>query len=381
VNDQRLREALRSVPAEDARSRARDVVLAAYREREPALPRTHRLVAPIRRRRRLAPAFVILAALLVIGVVLAAVNSPGNAVARWVREVLGTDHPHARPALVRVPGGGRLLVSSPDGVWVIAADGSRRRLGDYAGASWSPRGLYVVAWRDHELFAVEPGGQVRWSLARRGTIDMARWAPVDGYRIAYLAGRTLRIVNGDGTGDHALGRASVGVAPAWRPDARHVLAYAARDGRLRVVAVDGGGEWHARLRGIIQLAWAPNGRRLAAVRPRGVVLFDRGGHRVGVRRPPRGMAVDYASWSPRGQLAVVVRGAARSEVRVGQRTLFTGSGRFIGLAWSPSGRRMLVPWPAADQWLFLSADGGRVAAVANIARQFGSTRPVEWCCR
>jgi hypothetical protein len=57
------------------------------------------------------------------------------------------------------------------------------------------------------------------------------------------------------------------------------------------------------------------------------------------------------------------------------------------VAWSPSGRRLLVPWPEADQWLFLSTDGGRIAAVANIRRQFAagprrSAFPdaVEWCC-
>ena len=69
------------------------------------------------------------------------------------------------------------------------------------------------------------------------------------------------------------------------------------------------------------------------------------------------------------------------------RTVFTGSGRFGTVAWSPSGRRLLVPWPAADQWLFLDVDGGRATAVANIARQFarGPARQafpdaVEWCC-
>ncbi len=57
-------------------------------------------------------------------------------------------------------------------------------------------------------------------------------------------------------------------------------------------------------------------------------------------------------------------------------------------AWSPDGRRLLVPWPDADQWLFLRPRGrGRLTAVANIAGQFmpGTTSPVfprsvKWCC-
>ena len=43
-----------------------------------------------------------------------------------------------------------------------------QRGSERAGGSWSPHGRFVVAWRGGELLAVEPGGRVRWSLARRG---------------------------------------------------------------------------------------------------------------------------------------------------------------------------------------------------------------------
>ena len=70
------------------------------------------------------------------------------------------------------------------------------------------------------------------------------------------------------------------------------------------------------------------------------------------------------------------------------RLLFSGSGRFGRMAFSPAGRRLLVPWPDADQWLFLSTDRpGAFTAVANIERQFAggphrraSADAVEWCC-
>ena len=97
------------------------------------------------------------------------------------------------------------------------------------------------------------------------------------------------------------------------------------------------------------------------------------------------MADDIA-WSSRGRLAVVRRGGARSEVVVTRpdRLLFSGSGRFGAIAWSPDGRRLLVPWPDADQWLFL---GRGTAAVGNIGRQFAPRAgrrtfagTVEWCC-
>ena len=85
-----------------------------------------------------------------------------------------------------------------------------------------------------------------------------------------------------------------------------------------------------------------------------------------------------------GSDVVLVDPAGRARERV----LFSGPGRFGRVAFSPDGRRLLVPWPEADQWLFVSpARGGHVDAVANIGRQFARGRragpfpdAVEWCC-
>ena len=217
---------------------------------------------------------------------------------------------------------------------------------------------------------------MRWSLARSGPIAAARWAPVDGFRIAYVTGGTLRIVNGDGTGDRPLAAAQAGVAPAWRPDARHVLAFVDRDRRLRVVAADGGRElWRTRPHSrIFELAWSPSGRRLVAATPRRLLIFGRSGRLLAVRRVAgRALAGDVA-WSPDGRLAVVRETAEASQVVVGGRVLFSGPGRLGRVAWSPNGRRLLVPWPDADQWVFLDADGGHVTAVGNIERQFSRGR-------
>jgi hypothetical protein len=76
---------------------------------------------------------------------------------------------------------------------------------------------------------------------------------------------------------------------------------------------------------------------------------------------------------------VVRRDAQGSQVVVGGRVLFSGPGRFGHVAWSPFGRRLLVPWPDADQWLFLGA--ARPSSVAHIAAQFGGRAfpdTVEW---
>jgi hypothetical protein len=378
VNEERLREALRDPALDDpaARARALAVVRAAHREREPAP-------------RRWAPVLVLAACALAAVVVAASVSAPGDAVARWVRQMLGAGEPHARPALVRVPGGGRLLVSSAGAVWAVAPDGSRRRLGNYDGGSWSPRGLYAAVWRGGELLAVEPNGRVHWSLARPGRIRAARWSPLDGYRVAYLSGRTLRIVWGDGANDRRLGAARA-VAPAWRPDAAHDVTYVDARRRIRAVAVDSGRElWRTRPHSrVFEHAWSPDGRRLVAATPRRLLLFSRSGRLLAVRRVAGGRLADDVTFSPGGRLTVVRGDERGSQVVVGGRVLFRGPGRFGPVQWSPTGRRLLVPWPEADQWLFLDADGGRAAAVANIARQFarGPARrafpgAVEWCCR
>jgi hypothetical protein len=378
MNERRLREALRDPALDDpaARARALAVVRVAYGKRE---------AAP----RRWAPLIALAACVLAAAVVAVSVTAPGDAVARWVQRVLGTSEPHARPALVRVPGGGRLLVSSGRSVWAVAPDGARRRLGDFDGASWSPHARFAVVWRDGELLAVEPGGRVHWSLARSGRIAAARWDAIDGFRIAYLSGTALRIVNGDGTGDRRLGGARH-VAPAWRPDDGHVVAYVDRGRHLRLVAVDGDRVlWRTRPHSrIFQLAWSPDGRRLVAATPRRLLVFGRGGQLLAVRRVAGRREATAVSFGPDGRLAVVRSGPRQADVVVGGRVLFRGPGPLGAVAWSPTGRRLLVPWPEADQWLFLDADGGRVAAVGNIARQFGGgldarTFPaaVEWCCR
>jgi len=109
-----------------------------------------------------------------------------------------------------------------------------------------------------------------------------------------------------------------------------------------------------------------------------------------------GAGLASVSPAPRGRAFAVVRHAEARDAsdvllvddRLRERRLFSGPGRFGAPAWAPDTRALLLPWPAADQWLFLRARGaGRPAAVGSIARQFapGAARPpfprtVAWCC-
>jgi hypothetical protein len=386
MTERELREALRRATADDgaARERAWRVVQAAHASRPP-LPR--------RRPWRALAAAAAVAAVAAAGA--AAASAPDSGVGRWVRGVLGVAEQRTRPALVRLPGGGSLLVAAGRSTWVVAGDGGRRRLGSYAGASWSPHGRFVVAWRGRQLSALDPRGRVRWALAAPSRITIARWGAVDGFRVAYLAGGALHVVNGDGTGNRRYGAADDRVAPAWRPDDAHVLAYVDARDRVCVVAVDSRRRlWRsAPLDRPAELAWSPAGRRLLALTRRGAVLFDRRGQRAAARPVAGRSSLHGAAWAPDGSRVAVVRDRdevllLRPAARVHPRVALSGPGRFGPLAWSPDGRTLLVAWPEADQWLFLRpGGGGRPRGVANIAAHFraGPGRPafpraIEWCC-
>jgi hypothetical protein len=322
-------------------------------------------------------------AILAAAVLVAAVASPpGRALLGSVREAVGVEH--AQPALFSLPAQGRLLVVSRGGPWVVQPDGSRRRLGDWREASWSPFGRFVVAASDNELAALDPQGHVRWSLARQ-RVRFPRWGGSrTDTRIAYLTRSRLHVVAGDGTGDvdQGGGPAAARIAPAWRPGARHVLAYATTRGRVYVLDTDAGSLlWRSapypapRL-----LAWSRDGRRLVLVTRDKVVVFA-GGPRPVQTRFVRGVV--GAAFGPGGHRVALARArdvlllAGRRVTRV-----FAGAGRFTGVAWSPDGRWLLVPWADADQWVFVRVEGAhRIRAVSNVARQFGGFPQVEtWCC-
>jgi hypothetical protein len=368
-----------AIPEETgAEERAWQVVRVAYAEREPSKPR------PQRGRMRVGIATAcVTAALVAVGV-----SPAGSGLLHSIRKEIGLTH--AAPALTRLPAPGALLVTSKAGPWLVQPDGSKRLLGLYAEASLSPHGLFVAVTRRHELLAVDPQGNVRWSLARVRRIALPRWAP-DGYRIAYLDGSSLRIVAGDGTGDYELVRVAAQVPAAWRPSSlhEHVVVYVTRGDRLVLADVDTGHVLaRRRLPGPAQLAWSSDGRRLVAVTPHAIAVFDRDGaplDAIHLRR--RAGAIAFVPGTHR--LSVVLGGARSDAVTYDldhpggkPQEVFSGSGRFSALNWSPNGRWLLIAWPTANQWLFVSNDG-RAKAVADIAAQFQGSQapaPAGWCC-
>jgi dipeptidyl aminopeptidase/acylaminoacyl peptidase len=393
VSERRLADVLRTarVPEADAaRTRAWAVLADAHASRAPA-PRVRR------RGRVVALAFAVILACAAVAV---AADSP-----RWVRSVLGTVK---APQPVRVSLGslpaGRLLVSSSHGTWILRGDGTRVRLGPWTGATWSPRGLYVAAWRGRELSAVAPNGRVAWTLAAPAVVHDARWSP-DGYRIAYRRARGLAVVAGDGTGPRILAAAVRAVAPAWRPGEPHTLAWVGARGRVEVRNIDTGRMiWRsaASVGAVRELLWSPDGKRLLARGERRLVVLDlhaNGLHRIDL---PRATTAASAAWAPRGRrLAIALRTGAASRIIVTaatnlpRRPTFAAPGTLTSLAWSPDTSRLLVHWRESDQWLLLPTATGRagrsggaeasggapVRAIGAISRRFGPEPTVQgWCC-
>ena len=370
----RLRE-FRAPDEIGAEGRAWDVVRSAYLERERQVARRPRW------RLAVAPALAIIIGALVL-------SPAGATVRRLINQALGEKH--ASPALFALPSPGRLLVSGPNGVWTAAADGSVRRLGPWSQASWSPHGLFVAVASGDQLAAVDPHGTVRWQLARPAVSD-PRWYTPSGYRVAYLSGDTLRVVAGDGTGDHLLATGVAHVAPAWRPgprDGPFKLAYAA-GGRVVVRDSDTGRILWSTAPGPrpLELSWSADGRLLLVLSGRQARTYSSTGVLTSKISLP-GAASDGAL-SPDGRKLALVLGGR--EVVVGSggalRQVLPGAG-VKGVSWSPDGRWLLVSWPAANQWVFVRVAGApRIEAVSRISQQFSSGSAAlafpeldGWCC-
>lgn len=405
MSEARLRELLREAPIPEAAAaerRGHEVVAAAFAER-----------AGGDRARGQRPSLPRLALALAIATLLAALllSPAGAAVRDWVDDVFTAGVRDAAPALTEIPSGGRLLVQSAEGPWVVQPDGSRRLLGRYDEATWSPRGLYVAAGSGPTLSALEPDGTPHWSLSPGGAISSPRWSP-SGFRIAYRAGSSLRVTAADGSGDALLARRTRALAPAWSSRGLPLLAYVGGSGTLRIANVDSRETLDSApaLGRAFGLEWAADDSALleaspARVRLRGVAidkLID--GVAVGTPRDiplPRRAAVRAAALSPEGNRVAVLLELGRPTAPLSA-VVLAGSdggrplpllrtpGRLSELAWSPDGSRLLIAWPEADQWLFVPADRrGRVRAIGEIAAQFAPGREggaafprvAGWCCR
>jgi hypothetical protein len=300
----------------EAQERSWEIVRTAFEQREPvAWPRRH--------------ARPLVAGAVVAAVVAAALSPPGRSVVRSLREAVGVKK--AEPGLFSLPTPGQLLVTSRSGAWLVRPDGSKRLLGRYRDAAFSPHGLFIAATRANQLVALDPKGHVRWTLARPSPRFPAWTGTRADTRIAYLSAGQLHVVAGDGTGDRAVGPASP-LAPAWLRGPRRVVRY-----------------FH-------------NGQML---------LYDLASERI------RSLGSYQDVRDP-----AIRRRTEQSEVVYHGRVVFRGTGVFEQVVPSPDGRWLLVSWPTANQWVFVRLHPRKIVGVGRITQQFGrSSRIAGWCCR
>ena len=248
---------------------------------------------------------------------------------------------------------------------------------------------------------------MRWSLARPGNGSHACRAGhrTASHRIAYLDGSTLRVVAGDGTGDRRFAGTVAHVAPAWQPNSHneHVLAFVTASKMLFLSNADTNELFaHHRLAELpFALFWTTDAKRLVAVAAHRITVFNASGRQLGTIALNRNV-VSAAIAPGQHRLAVVFAGAIayagiRSEVRsfdldqlkAPSADLFSGTGSFSGVAFSPDAHWLLVAWPTADQWVFVrtQAAANESAAVATISSQFEPGRRRAsfpgldgWCC-
>ncbi len=379
MNHERARRALSAARATDE---------AASAERAWALTRAEAIaLVPGPRpsrwgRRRLALVPTLLA------VSIAAAMSPaGAAVNRVVTRAF-----HLRPALRHAaavpPAPGTVLLSGPEGTWTVTERGDWRRLGPWPEATWSPRGKYIAVAGPGMLGAVTPAGVLRWVLYRPQVHDPAWYAP-SGYRVAYLSGRMLRVVRGDGSSDHLLAGPVAGVAPAWRPGHPYELAYLARDGKVVVRDGDSGAlAWQAPAPpGTERLEWSADGHELMALAPAEVWLYDSAGQPRDFIGLTPGIPARDGALSPDGRQVAVATDAGLELMglpdAVPPRQMLPGLG-VRQVAFSPDGRVLVSARSGAGGWLFVSRAGGVPRALAGVSAHLGAGAAGErldgWCC-
>ena len=309
--------------------------------------------APVARRRARARRTVSVALLAATGVLVA--TGAAAAPAEWALDLVRDDEPARTP----LPAAGTLLVLDGDRLAAIDAEGRREGLGRWFGATWSPRGRFVVAWRGRELAALTPSGNRRWELRLPANVQVARWSP-DGFRIALrTSDGALRIVNGDGTGPRQLARVR-GAALAWRPGAAHTLAWVRPDGTIALRNVDTLASDPQAPHGrapdeTAELAFSAAGRDLLAWSLRSARVFDLRRGRATRIGAGRDTVFTGAAFAPRGRALALarLRRARKGVLTVAGEDVFAGRGALQSLAWAPDGSAIAASWSRARQTIVL----------------------------
>lgn len=201
------------------------------------------------------------------------------------------------------------IVFGADGLYLIAPDGSNRRLLvdgslEPSAPAWSPDGERVAfvsgpgSGRKGQVFVVDSDGSNMRKLTTAGSLyKPPTWSP-DGDRLAFETFRyELHVVNADGTGERPVGDFDYSSQPTWCPDGTlYFAAQAADDRRARIYSMNESGE-HERLVKGFQPSCSPSGL-LAYSRDGDVYLMDPGEPGDPNLTTSEGRSDFGAEWSP-----------------------------------------------------------------------------------
>lgn len=373
-----LERALREAPLPGegaARERVRRTVLAAHA----ATPRHTR------------PRVAAVVTAIVLAVAGAGVlTRPGQAVGEWVQRQLkvvkpAKTNPTPAPKPQRgldLPAPGQLLVASDRGLWIVAGDGSRKRLGDWATGSWSPHAKHIVVASGRTLGAIRPDGTVRWRHEAAAKVGDPRWSP-NGYHVAYRAGTRMHVIWGNGIHDATLAGRAAAAAPAWRPNAPRTLAWAKADGTVIVQdAYTGLVFWRHKGGPVRHLSWSADGKRLliAGAKHGAVYALAGGAKALRLKHGETLAAAEFAPTGSRLALAVTSSGVTRVVLNGKRAALAERSEPLRSLTWSHDGRWLVAGWESGSAYL-ISTRKTDVRGLDDVPKRLGGeVRTLGWCC-
>lgn len=208
------------------------------------------------------------------------------------------------------PGGGALVFTGGGGelpfeVFTVSATGGRvRRLGSAELATWSPNGRRIAVAEGAAVYVMNADGTRRRKVQDDGARAQLFGAPVwsaDGRRLLFSSARSdndyeLFVVDADGSRRRQITRNNVDdVLPAWSPSRKRIAFVRKAGGRSAIWIVSATGTNPRRLGLGTHPTWSPRGSQLAFERNGAVFVMN--DHGKNIRRFASGQ---MPAWAPRG---------------------------------------------------------------------------------
>jgi Tol biopolymer transport system component len=186
------------------------------------------------------------------------------------------------------------------------------QVGPVSGRAWSPDGALLALVAGGRVWTARPDASGRTAITPAGgkAFRAVAFSP-DGTTLAwYTSDGSVWVAGVDGSGAHRAGAS--GESFAWSPDNSHLVVSGADLTVLPAGAGAGAGDSRSLGVGGSQVAWSPDGRRIAYVADTKIAVVNADGTgRVDLTDVPAGVALGRGlAWSPDGSHLLVNTGTA-----------------------------------------------------------------------